>query len=191
MKKTVTLLFLLVFSITALFGCATSGGSGQIAEAEISDYVRQNLSGEFIPADSIEAYIKDSGEYIRIEEIGDYVRENMSEEFVALDEMGEYLAQNGYVERGGEMESKATSPAVTPKPSKTPVVTPEPSKTPPADEAGEKVGSGAYVGSKNSDKYHEPSCKWAQKIKPSNEVWFDSKEAAQSAGYIACKVCKP
>ncbi len=48
-----------------------------------------------------------------------------------------------------------------------------------------------YVGSKKSDKYHYPSCKWAQKIKPENLVTFTSAEEALKAGYVPCKVCRP
>ncbi len=51
--------------------------------------------------------------------------------------------------------------------------------------------TGVYVGSINSDKYHLPSCRWAQKIKPGNEIWFDTKEEAEEGGYSPCKVCKP
>lgn len=50
---------------------------------------------------------------------------------------------------------------------------------------------GAYVGSVNSNKYHKPNCRWAKKIKPENEIWFASKEEAEEAGYIPCKVCNP
>ena len=48
-----------------------------------------------------------------------------------------------------------------------------------------------YVGSRKSDKYHRPGCKWAKKIKPGNLVKFKSKEEARNAGYVPCKVCKP
>jgi micrococcal nuclease len=48
-----------------------------------------------------------------------------------------------------------------------------------------------YVGSINSDKYHNPSCQWAGKIKPENEIWFSTKDDAEGAGYVPCKVCKP
>lgn len=48
-----------------------------------------------------------------------------------------------------------------------------------------------FVGSINSDKYHYPDCRWAQKIKPGNEVWFSSSEEARKAGYKPCKVCGP
>ncbi len=48
-----------------------------------------------------------------------------------------------------------------------------------------------YVGSKNSNKYHYPTCKSAQKIKPGNLVTFNSAKDAQAAGYVPCKMCKP
>jgi hypothetical protein len=48
-----------------------------------------------------------------------------------------------------------------------------------------------FLASKNSNKYHFPDCKWAQKIKPSNLIKFKTPEDAQKAGYIPCKVCKP
>lgn len=51
--------------------------------------------------------------------------------------------------------------------------------------------AGEFWGSKNSNKYHYPDCRWAQKIKPSNLIKFNSPEEAQKAGYIPCKVCKP
>ena len=46
-------------------------------------------------------------------------------------------------------------------------------------------------GSKNSNKYHYPTCRWAQKIYPNNLVKFNSPEEATKAGYVPCKVCKP
>jgi micrococcal nuclease len=49
----------------------------------------------------------------------------------------------------------------------------------------------AYVGSKKSDKYHDPECKWAKKIKPSNLVCFKSRDEAVKAGYVPCGVCDP
>ncbi|MGD0856928.1 MAG: thermonuclease family protein [Dehalococcoidia bacterium] len=50
---------------------------------------------------------------------------------------------------------------------------------------------GIYVGSKISNKYHYPSCIWAQQISADNEIWFSSSEEAKSGGYIPCKVCSP
>ena len=48
-----------------------------------------------------------------------------------------------------------------------------------------------FVGSIKSDKYHYPGCKWAEKIKPENEIWFSSSQDARNHGYIPCKVCSP
>jgi hypothetical protein len=41
----------------------------------------------------------------------------------------------------------------------------------------------AYVASKNSNKYHLPTCRYAQNIKPENKVCFSSKEEAESRGF--------
>ena len=41
----------------------------------------------------------------------------------------------------------------------------------------------AFVGSRNSDKYHLPKCSWAKRIKPENRVCFSSAADAESKGY--------
>lgn len=51
--------------------------------------------------------------------------------------------------------------------------------------------SGFYYASKNSDKYHRPSCQWAKKISESNLIVYKTKKDAEKAGYQACKSCKP
>jgi len=48
-----------------------------------------------------------------------------------------------------------------------------------------------YVGSGKSDKFHEPDCQWAEKIKDQNRICFASKSAALAYGYVPCAVCKP
>lgn len=48
-----------------------------------------------------------------------------------------------------------------------------------------------FVGSIKSDKYHYPSCRWAKKINPENEIWFTSSTDARNHGYVPCKVCNP
>jgi hypothetical protein len=47
----------------------------------------------------------------------------------------------------------------------------------------------AFVGSKNSNKYHLPTCSYAKNIKPENIVCFKSPEDAASRGYQADKSC--
>lgn len=67
---------------------------------------------------------------------------------------------------------------------------PEPTGTPQPEERATS-GEYAYVGSKNSNKYHLPSCRYAQSIDEGNRVGWTSREEAEAAGYEACKVCKP
>jgi len=50
---------------------------------------------------------------------------------------------------------------------------------------------GKYVGSIKSDKYHLPTCKYAEVILKENQIWFDSKAEAVSEGFKPCGVCKP
>jgi len=48
-----------------------------------------------------------------------------------------------------------------------------------------------FVGSKDSNKYHRPSCGWAKRIQSEDKIYFPSPEAAKNRGYIPCGVCKP
>ena len=47
----------------------------------------------------------------------------------------------------------------------------------------------AFVGSKNSNKYHLPTCRFAKLIKPENIVCFASAQAAVAKGYQPDKGC--
>ena len=40
-----------------------------------------------------------------------------------------------------------------------------------------------YVGSKNSDKFYECSCRYAKRVKPENIVCFSSESDARAKGY--------
>jgi micrococcal nuclease len=61
------------------------------------------------------------------------------------------------------------------------------------DTSSQSSGSSgaSFVGSSKSNKYHYPSCQWAQKISPANEVWFSGSQDARNQGYVPCKVCRP
>jgi hypothetical protein len=48
-----------------------------------------------------------------------------------------------------------------------------------------------FVGSKTSNKYHNPTCKWVREISPWKKIKFKSATEAQERGYIPCPVCKP
>ncbi len=56
---------------------------------------------------------------------------------------------------------------------------------------GSSSGSGTYVGSRRSNKFHTRQCQWGQKISPANLVVFKTRAAAVNAGYVPCKVCRP
>ena len=66
-----------------------------------------------------------------------------------------------------------------------------PSFDEPVAETTSQKSSGVYVGSIDSDKYHNPSCRFAKEILPENEIWFDSAEDAQNSGYSPCGGCHP
>lgn len=96
--------------------------------------------------------------------------------------------QNTSNESNAQQETTSTAAPATPSTS-TPVsqsVAQPDSETEPQTSSQE----GAYVGSIDSDKYHDPGCRWAKKILPENEIWFESKEAAQAAGYLPCGTCQ-
>ena len=57
--------------------------------------------------------------------------------------------------------------------------------------AGAVSASPYFVGSKNSEVYHYPSCRYVEKIKPEHLIYFDTPEEAIEAGYRPCKVCSP
>jgi hypothetical protein len=67
----------------------------------------------------------------------------------------------------------------------------EPSAPTESGQAPVTAAEGVYVGSKTSNKYHYPTCKWAQKIRPERLIIFKSVQEAQEHHYIPCPVCKP
>ncbi len=74
----------------------------------------------------------------------------------------------------------------------TPQKVPEPkAEEPEAVPEPAPVESGRFVGSTQSDRYHNPSCRHAKNILSQNEIWFDSAQDAKSKGYVPCGVCRP
>ncbi|MFP3897218.1 MAG: thermonuclease family protein [Anaerolineales bacterium] len=85
-------------------------------------------------------------------------------------------------------------PTATDTPTRTPTPRPTATSIPaptPKPAEGDTDSECIYVASANSDKYHDPSCRYAENILPENRVCFGSKEEAEDAGYVPCKVCKP
>ncbi len=55
--------------------------------------------------------------------------------------------------------------------------------------AGESL-EGGYVASRNGGRYHLPWCPGASQIREENKIWFQTKEAAEQAGYTPAQNCK-
>lgn len=53
-----------------------------------------------------------------------------------------------------------------------------------------KLQEGRYVASKNGKMYYSVGCSGAKRIKPENEIWFNTKEEAEKAGYELSSLCK-
>ena len=49
----------------------------------------------------------------------------------------------------------------------------------------------AYIGNKNTGKYHRASCSSVGDMNEENKVFFASRDEAEAAGYQACKRCHP
>lgn len=97
------------------------------------------------------------------------------------------------IETGEPIELEGETPE--PQPSATPA--PEPKETPKPTKNTNSAGkdrrcnwsSGSYLGSSESDKYHDYECRAAKAILPENEVWFSSEDSAKAAGYSRCGIC--
>jgi hypothetical protein len=57
--------------------------------------------------------------------------------------------------------------------------------------SGLKAVKESLVGSTASNKYHRQNCRYADKIRADNRVYFASEEEAKSQGYSPCKACAP
>lgn len=48
-----------------------------------------------------------------------------------------------------------------------------------------------YVASTSSNKYHKPSCEYADRIYKGYKIYYDSAEAAEADGREPCALCLP
>ena len=49
----------------------------------------------------------------------------------------------------------------------------------------------AYVGNRNTRKFHHDSCSSVAQMKPSNRVYIQTREEAINSGYVPCQRCHP
>lgn len=55
--------------------------------------------------------------------------------------------------------------------------------------AAQTAPQGKYAASKSGTRYHLATCPGAKSISAANKVWFDTKEAAEAAGYAPASNC--
>lgn len=102
---------------------------------------------------------------------------------VALSSFG--LGRWSQVEQGIGL---ATVPVITSQSANIPMSIKE--EGVPTSSPVDMVVTGQYVASKSGTKYHLLTCSGAKQIKEENKIFFDSKEAAQKAGYTPAANCK-
>lgn len=56
---------------------------------------------------------------------------------------------------------------------------------------GASAGGAAYIGNRNTMKFHIPSCSSVDAMNPSNKVALSSRAKAISGGYVPCGRCRP
>ena len=60
-----------------------------------------------------------------------------------------------------------------------------------ANTAAADMDDAAYIGNRNTKKFHSPSCDSVREMKESNRVEFSNREEAIDAGYKPCGRCNP
>ena len=71
------------------------------------------------------------------------------------------------------------------------VTSDEPKQDTSSSSSSSSSSGATYWASSNSDKFHNPSCEWAQKISSKNKVVFHSRDEAISSGFQPCSACNP
>lgn len=60
-----------------------------------------------------------------------------------------------------------------------------------SDSNSDESESGEYWASSKTDKFHLPTCEWAEKISGNNKIVYHSRDDAIEDGKIPCSVCNP
>lgn len=97
-----------------------------------------------------------------------------------------------FVEPAPEPTTEEISePEPVPEPVPIPAPTPEPEPAPEPEPEPEPAPSVAYIGNRNSKKFHELSCSSVDEMKSKNKVELFSRDEAIGKGYDPCGRCKP
>lgn len=59
------------------------------------------------------------------------------------------------------------------------------------DDANDSSSNTEYWASAKAEKFHLPTCEWAQKISEDNKIVYDSRDKAIADGKIPCSACNP
>ncbi|MGI6173524.1 MAG: Ada metal-binding domain-containing protein [Christensenellales bacterium] len=104
----------------------------------------------------------------------------------------------GYVERGIYAFGlyQGANPSEAPVPTLSPQSTPEPEKeaaeeAPKPEEPKEAPIEAAYVGNRNTMRFHAPNCPSVAEMREKNRVYISSREEAIQMGYKPCARCNP
>ncbi len=57
--------------------------------------------------------------------------------------------------------------------------------------APEERARPTWVASTESDKFHVPGCRWAQRIREEHRLTFEDRQEAIARGYVPCGTCTP
>ena len=59
------------------------------------------------------------------------------------------------------------------------------------DTSSDSSGASEYWASAKAEKFHLPTCEWAEKISEDNKIIYQSREEAIEDGKIPCGACNP
>lgn len=90
-----------------------------------------------------------------------------------------------------ETAEESSAPEPEPAPEPIPAPTPEPEPAPEPEPEPEPEPSVAYIGNRNSKKFHELGCSSVDDMKAKNKKELYSREEAIDLGYEPCGRCKP
>ena len=86
---------------------------------------------------------------------------------------------------------KVPDPAPADQPEESSESANQPTEQPAAQEPEQKPVSMTYIGNRNTNKFHKPSCSSVKEMNEEHKVSLDSRDSAISQGFVPCGRCKP
>ncbi|MFC1617933.1 hypothetical protein ACFL2B_01480 [Patescibacteria group bacterium] len=107
------------------------------------------------------------------------------EEVIAIDESGKFQVAPGTILTAYTDLFEFTSTLPAAPVAKCPELTPTTATSQPMPVATTPAATGQFVASKNGKKYHPTDSGTAKRIKEENKIFYQTKQAAEAAGYEA------